>query len=225
MVESLLAVSINEGVLAMIWKHINFYFNIPKQGKKYQHLNVQDWDRVLANDSNYHKYPKGKYLELVQYIKAIVESQNKYINRFFWLFEDTPHLFLALEYKSKIPSNNAILEKIRTISKPSFIIVSSNIQNGRDEINGNHALDIWHAASKFAFYRCSKDYKPEYLSCDENKIIHCFSNTNFVSWENESCFYVTGLLQRAVSFQLVFKLIWNMLRWRLKKNFKCNFRR
>lgn len=200
----------------MKWIHLNLYFN------------MRNWDKVLAQDSNYHKYPKGKYLELIKYIQAIVENQKEYINRFFFLFEEEPHLFLALEYKEDKPDANTILNNIKNISCPLFIRISANITFGNDEDNGDRAIDLWYASAKFAFWRCSKEYRPLYLSCDENKVIHCFCNSNFVSWENESRFYMTGLLQRGITGWQVFLFIFRALYYqiirvlnKLTRRFQC----
>ena len=170
----------------MNWKHFDIYF---KKG-------IQDQMVVSAN---YKGKPTGVYKQLIAYFKKVVDYYGPHLNRFFFLFEDKPHIFLALEFKEKIK-----IEK-SPIALPRFF-ASLEIVDSDDSTNGEHAVDMFHASAKFAFYRCSKAYEPKYLKCDENKLIHCFCNSNFVSWENEINFYLVGLLQRGVNAGLILNL-------------------
>ena len=199
----------------MIWKHINFYFNEKCDPKNYEKGLGFDLKK-LERSSNYPRQPYGEYYELVDYIRWIVQRLGGKIERFFFLFEDEPHLFLALEFKED-PSQLEILTMLSEVERPYFVKVDFQMTNGHDEENGEHALDMFYASSRFALWRCSKEYASHYLGNNENKIIHCFCNMNFVSWKRESVFYMVGLLQRGVSFQYLFWLIREMLEWRGRK--------
>jgi hypothetical protein len=149
------------------------------------------------------KKPEGAYKELITYLKNTVGSSSDLINRYFFLFEPNPHLFLALEVKDA-NDFESIKDKINKIAKPTFIASYEIKFNTGDENHPEGALDLFCASTKYAFFRITDDYNTGYNNNDETKIIHCFCNQLFYDWDNEIRFYIKGLFLRGVekiSFQ------------------------
>jgi len=168
------------------WVHLSFTFK-----------DIQKTRASLHTDASQDK-PSGIYKELVNYLEKIVGSLSlDLIGRFFYLFEDTPHLFLAIELRD-INKANLIKEKADSIKMPDFVDSIKLDLNTSDEGNGEEALDLFWAGTKYAFFRCNDTYKPGYYNNDEVKMFHCISNQLFVSWENEIIFYLRCLLHRGV---------------------------
>jgi len=163
------------------WLHVNIYFkSCPKTMAE------------MAGQALPETKPKGFYKRLILYLKNVVGALSpQLINRYFYFFEPQPHLFLALEMRNK-NKINLIKKMIKQINKPSFI-ESAIIEPSNDEDNGNAAIDFFHAATKFSFFRISKQYKPIYTNNNETKMIHCFCNQLFVNHKNEINFYLNRL--------------------------------
>lgn len=167
----------------MNWIHLSLTFK-----------NSQKTVADLHNDAIKDK-PDGIYRELVNYLQKVVDSLvPDLVYRYFYLFEDKPHLFLALELKD--PISDLLKTKIDPIDMPNFIDSMKIDLNTGDEGNGEVALNFFWAGTKFAFSRVSDTYKPGYYNNNEVKLLHCFSNQLFVSWDNEAVFYLKCLLHR-----------------------------
>jgi len=151
------------------------------------------------------KKPEGPYKELITYLNQVVNSVSGLINRYFFLFEDNPHLFLALEI---INTDNfeSIKDKINKIANPTFIDSYKIKFNTGDENHPEGTLDLFCASTKYAFFRITDDYSAGYNNNDEAKIIHCFCNQLFATWNNEAIFYLKGLFLRgALPFNMMVK--------------------
>lgn len=177
------------------WMHLELNFN-----------NYDSLARNFSKEAAPQKKPEGSYKELIIYLQKIVNCLSGLINRYFFLFEERPHLFLALEVKD-IKDYETIKEKIEHTNKPNFI-ASHEIKFSTAD--GNHpekALDLFCASAKYAFFRITDDYKPGYSENDEAKIIHCFCNQLFSGdWNNEKIFYLKGLFLRgALPFDIMVK--------------------
>jgi hypothetical protein len=172
------------------WIHLHLQF------KNYDELKKQ-----LCASSHPQENPSGVYKELVSYLKKIIDTLSGLINRYFYLFEPNPHLFLALELKD-MRKINRVKNKINTVRKPNFI-ESVKIQlNTQDEGNGEAAVDFFMASTKYAFFRIAGYYKPGYYNNDETKLIHCFCNALFFDRINEIDFYFQCLHYRGISVDL-----------------------
>src|SRR3989338_2410940 len=173
------------------WIHLNLWFNNNVEAVKIE------FHKEAGRDK-----PSGKYGELIFYLKHVVDSlTNRLIGRYFYLFEPDPHIFLALEVKNDADLS-LIQQKLETIERPNFIERWEITPNSGDESNGDVAIDFFHAATKFAFFRVSDDYKPGYGNNDETKLVHCFSNQLFFDWENEKIFYLNCLRHRGCAVEL-----------------------
>jgi len=169
------------------------------------HLNLQlrnfdVLDKPLYSSCRPQEKPSGVYKELIGYLKKIVSILPGLINRYFYLFEPKPHLFLALELKD-MKKLNLIKNKIKRVKKPNFI-ESAEIQlDTRDESNTEAAIDFFQEGTRYAFFRVGSSYKPGYAHNDETKLVHCFCNQLFFNWENEIDFYGRCLRYRGYSIE------------------------
>lgn len=157
-------------------------------------LNFKNYDAIqgeLANNSVPFTRPGNTYKALLSYLKRVIDSSSDLINRYFFLFEfikpNGPDLFLALEIKDdgKIESVKKIIE---TIEKPAFVSSIRFWENSGDEGHKEATLDMFHASTKYAFFRIRDDYNPDDQGNNEFKIIHCFCNQQYVDWLNEVFF-------------------------------------
>lgn len=167
------------------WVHLSITF------KSYQNTLFE-----LQNDAAQEK-PTGIYRELVCYLKEAVDSVSGLVNRYFYLFEPNPHLFLALEVKA-MKDIEPIKNEINQIKKPNFIESAKIDLDTSDDGNGEVAIGFFHIGTKFAFFRTSDNYKPGYYNNNEVKLVHCFSNQLFVTLDNEVNFYLSCLRHRGV---------------------------
>lgn len=172
------------------------------ENKLWMHLNINfdNYERTLSqlHDDAQQVKPAGIYKELILYLKSIVDSCNGLIDRYFYLFEPNPHIFLALELRNKTDIE-LIKNKMVGIEKPNFIISAIVSINSNDELNGEAAIDYFYAGTKYAFFRISDNYNPGYSNNDEVKLVHCFANQLFVTHINEIQFYIRCLQNRGVS--------------------------
>jgi hypothetical protein len=163
------------------WLHLNLYFK-----------DCQKTMLKMARGTQPHTRPQGTYKELINYLNTVVNSLGpRLIHRYFYFFEPQPHLFLALEVKNK-SKIGPIKDTIGQIRRPDFIR-SATVELSDDRGNGEVALDFFHAATKFSFFRISDKYKPVYTNNNETKLIHCFCNQLFITPENEIKFYSHGI--------------------------------
>ncbi len=165
-------------------------------------INLDNYEKTimkLHNDAIQEK-PTGIYKDLICYLEDVVNSSKELINRYFYLFEPNPHLFLALEVKDE-KNIELIKNKIKDIKKPNFIASITIDINTKDESNGQAAVDFFYAGTKYAFFRVSDNYKPGYTNNNEVKLVHCFANQLFVTNINEIKFYVRCLQHRGVSIE------------------------
>ena len=113
------------------------------------------------------------------------------VNRFFYLFEPNPHLFLALEIKDN-EKISEVTQRVKAITKPTFV-ESAEIDATADVGDPEAAIDFFHAGTKFSFYRMSDGFKSIYENNDIAKMVHCFCNQTFVIHPSEFMFYVKRL--------------------------------
>jgi hypothetical protein len=158
------------------WMHLELNFK--------NHSNLV---RDFSKEAFPQKKPEGSYKELITYLKTVVDSLSDLINRYFFLFEPNPHLFLALEAKDT-NDFESIKDKISKIKMPVFIDSHDIKFNTGDENHAEGALDFFCASTKYAFFRVTDNYKTGYNNNDETKIIHCFCNQLFTSPFNELFF-------------------------------------
>jgi hypothetical protein len=180
-----------------IWRGVK-YTKTKKKERKPQWMHVifrpKDYMALLGrfyNEAFPQTKPGGSYKKLISYFKDIVDSLSPdLISRYFFLFQfvkGNPHIALSLEANDKNHISQ-IQKRIEQIKIPEFIepIDSSNATiksyynlDSHDEGNGEAAVDFFHAAAKFIFYRISPKYEPGYNKIDETKVIHCFANPLF----------------------------------------------
>lgn len=101
----------------MTWMHINFWFN-----------GGQDLD-------------ESKNKRMRQYIASLCDHLDPYIKRFYYLYEDNPHLYLALELKDKC-YNGRIIEILTDHYRPQFIKRVTNRFETNEASNGDLFLNI-----------------------------------------------------------------------------------
>ncbi len=145
----------------MKWIHIDFWF----------------WDCTFRTDA----YLKPKEQKQFEKLLADFIIQCKpYINRKFYLYEDIPHCFLALEIKNNF-CLSLIKKIIKKIKKPDFIYkMYLNTIDATDEANGEGFLDILNAFTDF------------YLFKRDNRIthiVHCCMEFMTQSRQSECEFY------------------------------------
>ena len=172
----------------MKWMQVQLYFT-----------NYNEIGRQISATASEDK-PGYEYKELVKYLQQIVEEFKP--NRFFFLFEDNPHLFLAMEFPKVSNTDKEVgkfYKRLIRIKRPYFVKEVGVRMNTADQANRNYAIDMYHAAAKYAFHRISKRYINEYNHGNENKVLHCLCNTWVCSWNNEASIYYTGLMQRGTS--------------------------
>lgn len=179
------------------------------------HLNLtfKDCDKVserFRGEAFPGKRPEGVYLELVSYLKGVVETLSpSLIDRYFYLFEPNPHLFLALEVRD-IKDMESVRKMIKEIEKPDFIASTAITENSGDEGNGEAAIDFFNAGTKYAFSRIGKDYKPGYYNNDEVKLVHCLGNQLFGRPDTELLFYLKCAVNRGFPLALAQKCLSSM---------------
>jgi hypothetical protein len=153
---------------------------------------IEETTRRLYADAS-QESPQAAYRELTLYLKAVVEALSPdLINRYFFLFEPNPPLFMALEVRD-MAGMDSIKERVDKITPPVFVDWVKLDLNTHDETNGEPAIDFFHAGTKYAFYRAGNDYKPGYANNDPVKLVHCLCNQLFVSLQNERDFYLRRL--------------------------------
>lgn len=156
---------------------------------------AQETINNLHADASKNK-PDGIYKELITFLSRIIDAlEPDIIQRFFYLFQDIPHLFLALEVID-ISRVGVVRERVALIDKPIFVISMEVELNTGDENNGEAVLDLFWSGTKYSFFRCGDSYKPGYYNNDEVKMFHCICNQLLVSWDNECKFYLKCLLHR-----------------------------
>lgn len=170
------------------WIHLSIRFN-----------NFEKTFAGLQQDSA-QEVPTGIYKDILVYLKAVISAVSKKINRYFYLFEPNPHLFLALEVMN-MRNIGFIQRKIVLIPRPDFIESITFDLNTEDARNGEAAIDFFFSGTKLAFYRISDSYKPGYYNNDEVKLVHCLNNQLFVTPHNEISFYIKCLQYRGMQIR------------------------
>ena len=201
-----------------MWIQIQFNFD-----------SAQTYKKVIRHAS-FVWYPGGYYRDLVMIFRLMIGRLGKKVVRYFWLFEDIPNVFLSIELNEN-RGEESVQEARRAVGGiliPAWL-QCFKILEAPEESNGEHALQVFCAGANFAMFRAfDNDYKPHYSANDEHKIIHCFCNTNFVTWEAERRFYFTGLLQRAVNpwevFVFFFRATYRWGRWTWRQ-YRATFQR
>ncbi len=169
-----------------VWMHLELYF--------------KDYSSSIAGfskESFPQKKPEGAYKDLISYLNRVVNSSSDLIRRYFFLFEEKPHVFLALELID-VNYFEEIKNQINRMERPEFISSYEVKLNTGDENHPESVLDLFWASAKYAFFRVTDSYVPGYYNHDETKIIHCFCNQLFTTWDNEILFYINGLFLRGV---------------------------
>lgn len=175
----------------------------------WMHLELNFKGVYFSKEAFPQKKPEGSYKELITFLKQVVDSVSGLINRYFFLFEPNPDLFLALEAKDA-KDYGLIEDKINKISEenmPKFVASYKAVYPTTD---GNHpegALDLFCASTKYAFFRITDDYETGYKNNDETKIIHCFCNQLFVSHDKEKFFYLKGTKNSGLPWSIVYECL------------------
>ncbi|MGE5197749.1 MAG: hypothetical protein ACM3IL_04520 [Deltaproteobacteria bacterium] len=173
------------------WIHLELYF--------------KDYNEITEGIFPQQK-PNQKYKELIRYLKAVIDNLSGLIDRYFFLFEQVPHLFLSLEVKD-MNNIELVKRKITSIGEPLFVESSEIKLRTGDGGHPGPVIDFFKASSNYAFFRADPDYRPGYYNHDETKLIHCFCNQLFVTWENEKLFYAKGLFLRGYPLNQVISLL------------------
>jgi hypothetical protein len=160
-----------------MWIHLNLYF---KDYGKQDKFVKEDWKSVMS------------------FLREVNRRIERYANRTFFLFENEPHLFFAIE--TTMFNVHKIKKIINSLDKPPIIErigFSDNLKNRiGDEVNGEPALKFFVASSAFALYMASGDYKEGYEFNDAVKMLHCFCNMLGMDWNEELDFYMKCALHR-----------------------------
>lgn len=143
----------------MRWVHIDFWF-----------------DKQKYNDISSDQ--KAQFEDLLRrYLKWV----RPFIRRKFYLYEHTPHCFLALELRSVLFFYIIQFVLIRFIRKPLFIIkAQGNLTNGGDKGNGEGFLNILNAFTDFYLFQ---------RDCRVTHIIHCCLEFMTCNRQAENEFY------------------------------------
>jgi hypothetical protein len=152
------------------WIHVDIWFK-----EKTPHYKKQNYysPRILTTSEKN---------ELDSFIAMLLKKLKWLYKRKFFLHEPNPHVFIALELRSKLfkPLVNSILYKLK---HPSFIErMYLNDWCGDDQGNGDGFLDILSAMTDFHLYR--RDNKLSH-------IIHCCIEFQVKNKEEEINFYKT----------------------------------
>ena len=161
-----------------MWIHINFWFNRP--------------DRIHRTKYYLTPIQQGKFHRLLRKIIS-----NPFIKRKFFLYEPSPHCFLALEIKDFLSELLGILiVKIVKAKKLKFIKNVSYSLNCKDENNGDYWLNCLDKLTDLTI--ASKTHYPPWLKKFPLKnlrstahIIHCHLNQITSSRVLERRFYKT----------------------------------
>ncbi len=176
--------------------------------KKWVYLSVmfKDVDRnmvVLAEDAA-RQNPDGRFRELIRYLKAVVDRLTPgLVNRYFYLFESNPHLFLALEVNDR-EKIKEVTQKVQAIITPGFI-QSAKIDATVDVGDPDAAIDFFCAGTKFSFFRISEEYKSAYENNGIAKMVHCFCNQMYITHPSEFMFYVKRLQDYGIPIRADYK--------------------
>lgn len=123
---------------------------------------------------------KKKQTEFEKLLADFITKCKPFIKRKFYLYEDLPHCFLALEIKS-IGYLLKIEKLIQAIKKPEFIYkMQINTTAGDDANNGEGFLDILNAWTDFYLFK--KDNRITH-------IVHCSMEFMMQSRQTECTFY------------------------------------
>jgi len=140
-------------------------------------IHIDFWFRDYARNDGFTEGEQQQFEDLLRrYLKLI----KPFIRRKFYLYENIPHCFLALELRCILfLPFVALIMKI--IYRPIFIVKCGyNPTASGDQGNDNGALNIWNAFTDF------------YLFHRDNKIshiIHCCLEPIFASRKLENEFY------------------------------------
>lgn len=163
----------------------------------WMHLELNFNNQDFSKQAFPQRKPEGTYKELIIYLNQVVNSLSALINRYFFLFEPNPHLFLALEVKD-INDYESAKGEISKITKPAFV---ASLEVKFNTGDGNHpegALDFFCASTKYAFFRATDAYIPGYYKNDETKLIHCYCNQLFASQSGELFFLLKCAFNRGI---------------------------
>lgn len=135
------------------WIHINFFFKYHIHTQEFFYLNLKEFG------------------EFRRFLAKIIKDLGSLIDRKFYLFEDFPHLFLALELKS--PKNLKKIERyIDNLKKHklSFINHFDIFENTRDEKNGEDFLNVMNVFTDRLLFVKAKNRH------DIDHLFHCVLN-------------------------------------------------
>ena len=116
-----------------------------------------------------------KLINMVRYIVMDIKPKRK-----FWLFEDYPDFFLAMEIKSWELLNLYGGIKYYKSLTPKFIKDLWLVKDGKDEPNGKKFLDIMNAYSDAILNEGEIKYQ---------HISHCMLNQLGLNWKEEANWY------------------------------------
>lgn len=127
---------------------------------------------------------------LESYLRNMVYHLQKHIDRKFYLYEPSPHLFLAMEMKKQI--SHKTLEDAVNSDKPNNIKRLKIVYNTPDYENQETFLNIMNEATDFYLHYLPRSRlkgeirkRKEYLK----HIIHCVCNMYFTNRDLELLFY------------------------------------
>lgn len=161
----------------MKWIHLDFYFFVARAREQNQYY-LCEIDQGIFE----------------VYLRLLIKRFNFLIRRKFYLHEKEPHVFLALEVRSRFFIPLIILLSF-FVKKPPFIMYTVwNFSAGDDRANGEGFLDVMNAmTTSYLFKRNSAKGLPH--------LIHCCLEFQTQSREKELKFYrrQLELYERVVS--------------------------
>ena len=157
-----------------MWIHINFWFKRKNaQHRKTYYLNSK------------------QYKEFIDILKEILKPKWLYKRKFF-LFEPTPHCFLAIE--TNYIFSFLISKKLYNIKLPNFISGYDIILNTNDLANGKHFLNILNVFTDYTLEGNINPFPPWLKKFPQRykatiHMIHCMMNQLTNSRPKELKFY------------------------------------
>ncbi len=154
----------------MTWRHIEFWVSS-------RYMNEDTKEQVYFNQDQQYRF------EL--FLADIIKALRPFIRRKFYLYEPQPHMFLAIEVRSRlfIPLIKLLIAVFRA-KRPEFVfglyLKSKHIKSEGDEANGEGFLSVMSAMTDYYLFK--KD-------CKLTHLVHCFMEFQVQSRDREVAFY------------------------------------
>jgi len=150
------------------WLHLNLWFDTEELDKKHN-LIVREYFR-----------------EVIRVLKV----EFPYMDDYFYLYEPSPHVFLALSLVTQGDVYKA-MPIIDAVKRPPLILRHSFSTHSTDEWNGRYFLNILHEFSKFVLFGDADEQYPNRPKglLEFDHVLHCIMDMYYGSREDErSCY-------------------------------------